>query len=108
MALAARLGVSSRPSRDVLAELAEDRGVILFQGHEATCGSLRKEQGYGGWQPPANSMTVRLLVATFHHGSLEHHIHRARAAMLRLAGGETQDLGALTEPGVDVALDHRA
>ncbi|MCY1458061.1 hypothetical protein D9M71_754130 [compost metagenome] len=31
----------------ILAQLAKDRGVILFQGHETTCGILRKGQGYG-------------------------------------------------------------
>jgi len=35
---------------------ASHRGVILFQGHETTCGDFRKGQGYGGGHNPASSV----------------------------------------------------
>jgi hypothetical protein len=41
---------------DNLLKTLKHGGVILFQGHETTCGDFRKGQGYGGGHDPASSV----------------------------------------------------
>src|SRR5690606_42160760 len=92
---------------------ASAKGRVHLSRWQGEKGKTRKAARSTWWRKripgdaviPPRERISRLLVPSFEHVALEHHVQRASAAVAGQAGGETEHLGVLAQPGGGVTLD---